>query len=435
MLPNSGGYTTGARGVTPLGGSELDVSPAVAMLKKMMDMKIVPAEKVLDELFIQPRERKAKAAQLDLQAQQSKDQLALQPDVTAAQRAGLKRTIEVTPLQTTAEIGDLNNHIALQPGALDIAKKKVALEGTGLDAQQPGAEFLADEAKQDPSGGRTKSRLLYESMFGAPVKKDDGTVDYDSMDELNQKIGAAKLRALMMQANSPLAKELFDELGKRNRFDLAFNPDGTFRSPADVAKDLKTVPTLLTPEQSRKAAQDYGILNTGLQKLQELRELINDPSHEVVGPRMGQGDIIGTNFARMQAWLGGDQSKLASQQKVRQAIAQQLGDMMKSFSNIRNVQEFKTLGGRIPDLTNPKENWNQYLDEAMKLTHSTMDTIKSELPQGVSVPEPVAPKTANATPPAEDISKLPLVNSQADYNALQSGTRFRNARGDVGVKP
>lgn len=421
-----------ATGVMPIATPQIDISDVLQVNKEMNQALLANIQlhqALADQTGLSDKQRNAAASKADLETQQNKADSSLVQKQSQVKSAGLDSDLQTIPAQTAVNLGDIQAKKTLQPGTLAMALQ-------GQNTAIPQNQFLANEVNQDPSGGLTKSRQMYETIFGAPAKKDDGSVDYDAMQTMNHQVASARLRAMMLNANSPLTKDMFDLLKAKNRVDLAFNPDGSIRQPADIAKDIQNLPTPLTPEEIQKARQDYISLNEGKDMLNKLRTGVNDPTHDIVGSKAFQGRAPGQLLASGLASLGFNDDKYQKQQDVQRTANGALMDKMKTFSGMRwNQKEFGVLRDTMPNLATSKDEWNKYIDRASGVLDQSMNLIKNSIPQGLDLPDSSSAKPAPAAPAAAANASLPVVNSQQAYDALPSGAQFKDGTGAVGRKP
>jgi hypothetical protein len=255
---------------------------------------------------------------------------------------------------------------------------------------------------------------------------------------MGSRLSQFKLAGMVMQ--DPNYAKLQEYASKKGHPEVASQVIGSVMSGTpmlqaynEAYKSLGGMPDELNGDQQRQLGQEVNQAVDSLNYLNKLRTLVN--TKDVVGPAYNQGSWLGVNAAKFGALLGKDSTKFQNQSEVEQAASQRLGDVIKSLGGIRSAPVLARLGEQVPSLHDLPDTWNKYLDDKIEATRKSIETMKSQLPKGMSVPEAPAASQAPANNPNVDLSKYKLVSSQAELDALPSGTLVRDAAGNYGPKP
>lgn len=330
-------------------------------------------------------------------------------------------------------IGSVNNDIALQPGQLDLAK-------AGQGAAIPEAQFAAAEVKQDPTGSLTETRKNFQALhLGNILRNGDGTPDYEGMGAANERL--AQLR--MGQVILPTQKEILDQLAKRSPEDAAkaYDAKGNLRPTAELAKILAESKPAMTPADTQSGTATVLGSESGLASITKARELLKD-NPDVVGPRWDQGSLPGRVGAQLLAMKGNKDAakKYDAQKQLQVTLAGGILDSIRSLRGlgaIRNT-EIVQIEQKQPTMDSSAAQWNAWLTQSEDLLERARRAEKLALPTSVSSAIAGGARILQPAPgqneAAVKAAQLPTVNSQADKDALQIGTKFQLPDGTVAVK-
>lgn len=438
-IPTAMGGPTGIGTVSAIDPSVItpdDISNINQQMQDVLLKNIQLHDALANSIQVAPSARQAAVSQNTLQARQANDELGLEPKAVQAKSAALDQQIQLTPLQTEQQAGDINNKIALQPGERNIGMGQQAVTAAGLSGQIPEADLIAQEMQADPTGSNSGARTTFQSIFHSVPKNDDGSINYKGMQDT-----LARVAMLQMNAQNPAIQALYKSALDKNRPDLALKLSGlgmlsgqNGQSFNDIIDQIQNAPSKLSGDQQQQLGQDIDTVSENLQKLNELRNLVNTPG--VVGSKIGSGDIVGTNMAHLKAWLGSDASKYNDQKQVEQASAQQIGQIVNSLKGVRSAQVLMDLEQQIPKIGDNSSVWNNYLDDKINASTAALKTMQSQLPNGVSTnpaPAPAPAPAAQGNAPA-DMKGRVVVKTQADYDALRPGQKYVDSFGVPGTK-
>jgi hypothetical protein len=397
---------------------QAQLTPALAALEDAWRQGIIKIDD-MQKAGIAPKIYAAKGAEADLARQQAvADQGLVQPRAGLA-RAKIGADLQVLPSSTAAGIAQ--NDAVVQT-AKPIADLTVAKANAGV-AEMPSATTAAIAQNQ-------ATATTAPSQAAATKAESDFTTKLYTDPDYQKLLFQSKMFSTpAWQA----AKEAADKTG---RYDVLAKGMHEGKDAATVLNDISTQPMRPTREEALAGANNLPALQSGLGLIQKAREVVKTPG--IVGEGLGEANIISQYGTHVKAAAGSayskgvDDARTTLQMTLAQGILSAIRSLAGSGAGRVMQSEIQKMGDTMPPLDRSPKVWNDWLDERENLLkRAIIINQKMSEEAGFSA----TPGTAPAAAPAASGKPRTLVKSQADYDALPSGTPVIDAAGNTGTKP